>query len=355
MHRGIKKEKSRGESKMCNVLQTYCEQFRQRLLHSQQEQINQEVAREDPKVDSLLDDGYSVEKTSDTTEGNGSVENNHELDEEQSDDSLEENDTSDDVNFDSMDENDFAAKEGGIGSQRCERIQAHIEENRTNEEEAEGVYQEDSPVEDTTTEDDNYDTPELNDFEQINQEAATEDQQADSLLDNDYSVENTSDTTEGNDSVENDYELDEEHQEDSLEENDTSDDVNSDIMDENDFGGLPMKMPGRVGDSPLVGCGGYANTVAASSTTGHGESLMKTVLAWEVVRNVEDGLEPKQACEKSIDKMAKSVKGVGGVIALNNHGEFGLAFSSKHMTWAFVSKHTLKFGQELGEEQDIPV
>ncbi|XP_022799839.1 uncharacterized protein LOC111337749 [Stylophora pistillata] len=334
---------------MCNVLQTYCEQFRQRLLHSQQgvhqedssvedtateddtydtpelndlEQINQEVAREDPKVDSLLDDGYSVEKTSDTTEGNGSVENNHELDEEQSDDSLEENDTSDDVNFDSMDENDF---------------------------------------------------------EQINQEAATEDQQADSLLDNDYSVENTSDTTEGNDSVENDYELDEEHQEDSLEENDTSDDVNSDIMDENDFaneeeaegvyqedspiedivvttdGGLPMKMPGRVGDSPLVGCGGYANTVAASSTTGHGESLMKTVLAWEVVRNVEDGLEPKQACEKSIDKMAKSVKGVGGVIALNNHGEFGLAFSSKHMTWAFVSKHTLKFGQELGEEQDIPV
>lgn len=120
-------------------------------------------------------------------------------------------------------------------------------------------------------------------------------------------------------------------------------------------GGLPMKMPGRVGDSPLVGCGGYANTVAASSTTGHGESLMKTVLAWEVVRNVEDGLEPKQACEKSIDKMAKSVKGVGGVIALNNHGEFGLAFSSKHMTWAFVSKHTLKFGQELGEEQDIPV
>ena len=36
------------------------------------EQINQEVAREDQKVDSLLDDGYSVEKTSDTTEGNGS-------------------------------------------------------------------------------------------------------------------------------------------------------------------------------------------------------------------------------------------------------------------------------------------
>ena len=114
-------------------------------------------------------------------------------------------------------------------------------------------------------------------------------------------------------------------------------------------------MLGRVGDSPLVGCGGYANTVAATSTTGHGESLMKAVLAWEVVRNVEDGLDPRRACEKSIDKMAISVKGVGGVIALNGNGEFGLAFSSEHMTWAFVSRHGIKFGQNPGEELVIPL
>ncbi|KAJ7388551.1 hypothetical protein OS493_036918 [Desmophyllum pertusum] len=41
-------------------------------------------------------------------------------------------------------------------------------------------------------------------------------------------------------------------------------------------GGISLKMPGRVGDSPLIGCGGYANKEGAVSTTGHGESIMKS-------------------------------------------------------------------------------
>ena len=61
-------------------------------------------------------------------------------------------------------------------------------------------------------------------------------------------------------------------------------------------------MLGRVGDTPLVGCGGYANTTGAASTTGHGESIMKSVLAWNVVRNMEDGLKPMHACAKSVNK-----------------------------------------------------
>lgn len=115
-------------------------------------------------------------------------------------------------------------------------------------------------------------------------------------------------------------------------------------------GGLPMKMPGRVGDTPLVGCGGYANTVAAASTTGHGESLMRAVLAWDVVRNVEDGLSPVLACKKSVNKMATSIQGVGGVIALNSNGEFGKAFCTDHMAWASVSGRVVKFG--LGDQAD---
>ena len=54
-------------------------------------------------------------------------------------------------------------------------------------------------------------------------------------------------------------------------------------------GGIPSKMVGRVGDSPLVGCGGYANEFGGCSTTGHGESLMKMTLAREVVYNIERG------------------------------------------------------------------
>ena len=119
-------------------------------------------------------------------------------------------------------------------------------------------------------------------------------------------------------------------------------------------GGLPKKMLGRVGDTPLVGCGGYANTVAAASTTGHGESIMKTVLAWDVVRNIEDGLNPMQACAKSVNKMVSSIQGVGGVISLNKNGEFGRAFSSKQMAWASVRGSLVKFGLERGEEREVP-
>lgn len=48
-------------------------------------------------------------------------------------------------------------------------------------------------------------------------------------------------------------------------------------------------MQGRIGDSPLIGCGGYANEHGGCSTTGHGESLMKMTLAREAVYNIEKG------------------------------------------------------------------
>lgn len=48
-------------------------------------------------------------------------------------------------------------------------------------------------------------------------------------------------------------------------------------------------MVGRIGDSPLVGCGGYANEFGGSSTTGHGESLMKMTVGREAVYNIERG------------------------------------------------------------------
>lgn len=54
-------------------------------------------------------------------------------------------------------------------------------------------------------------------------------------------------------------------------------------------GGIPAKMQGRIGDSPLIGCGGYANEYGGCSTTGHGESLMKITLAREAVYNIEKG------------------------------------------------------------------
>lgn len=118
-------------------------------------------------------------------------------------------------------------------------------------------------------------------------------------------------------------------------------------------GGLPGKMLGRVGDTPLVGCGGYANTTGAASTTGHGESIMKSVLAWNVVRNMEDGLKPMHACAKSVNKMVSDGQGVAGVIAVSSDGEFGRAFSSEHLTWASVRGGVIKFGLERDEVQEV--
>ena len=54
-------------------------------------------------------------------------------------------------------------------------------------------------------------------------------------------------------------------------------------------GGVAGKSKGRVGDAPMVGCGGYANKTGAATVTGFGESIMKVTLAREVVFNMEKG------------------------------------------------------------------
>ena len=50
---------------------------------------------------------------------------------------------------------------------------------------------------------------------------------------------------------------------------------------------MPGKAQGRVGDVPLIGCGGYANERGAATTSGHGELIIKMTLAREVVYNIE--------------------------------------------------------------------
>ncbi|CAB3981838.1 isoaspartyl peptidase L-asparaginase-like [Paramuricea clavata] len=52
-------------------------------------------------------------------------------------------------------------------------------------------------------------------------------------------------------------------------------------------GGIPGKSKGRVGDVPLVGCGGYANEYGAAAACGHGESIIRMTVAKEVVYNMQ--------------------------------------------------------------------
>ena len=115
-------------------------------------------------------------------------------------------------------------------------------------------------------------------------------------------------------------------------------------------GGISLKMAGRVGDSPLVGCGGYANKEGAVSTTGHGESIMKAMLAREVVYNIERGHPPSHACDKALQRMFQRVGGQGGAIAIDSHGQAGRGFTTKRMPWASIKAGVVKFGIEPNEE-----
>lgn len=102
-------------------------------------------------------------------------------------------------------------------------------------------------------------------------------------------------------------------------------------------GGTRQKLPGRVGDSPLVGCGGYAdNFTAGVSATGYGEALMKVVISKQVCDFVAAGLSAASACEAAIRLLAERVDGQGGLIAVDRHGRIGFAFNTDAMPHAFA-------------------
>jgi isoaspartyl peptidase/L-asparaginase-like protein (Ntn-hydrolase superfamily) len=95
--------------------------------------------------------------------------------------------------------------------------------------------------------------------------------------------------------------------------------------------GLFMKKRGRVGDSPLSGSGFYVDSnIGGASATGLGEDLMKGCVSYEVVRLMKEGMHPQAAAEHVVYQFTrylteKSGKaGAMSVIAMNNHGEWGV-------------------------------
>lgn len=96
--------------------------------------------------------------------------------------------------------------------------------------------------------------------------------------------------------------------------------------------GLFLKKPGRIGDSPIVGSGFYADSeVGAASATGLGEDLMKGCISYEIVRRMKCGEAVQQACENAVnqlnDKLLQCRKKAGdlSVIAIDKDGNFGVA------------------------------
>lgn len=108
--------------------------------------------------------------------------------------------------------------------------------------------------------------------------------------------------------------------------------------------GLFMKHPGRVGDSPLVGSGFYADSeYGAAAATGMGEDLMRHLISYEVVRNVKDGLDANKACDKAmkeIDRKLKSKREISdlSIIAIDKNGKMGAATNTKEFSFVYASE-----------------
>jgi L-asparaginase / beta-aspartyl-peptidase len=108
-------------------------------------------------------------------------------------------------------------------------------------------------------------------------------------------------------------------------------------------GGLVNKQVGRVGDSPIVGAGTYADDEGgACSATGAGEAIMRMVLAKTAVDALRAGVHPEEAARSVVRSMSARVGGTGGVILVDRQGRLGLARNTPSMTWAAV-------GPTLGE------
>ncbi|XP_072031163.1 isoaspartyl peptidase/L-asparaginase-like [Amphiura filiformis] len=122
-------------------------------------------------------------------------------------------------------------------------------------------------------------------------------------------------------------------------------DIHGNVACATSTGGITAKMVGRVGDSPIIGCGAYCdNAVGAVSTTGHGESIMKVTLARDVLYNMQQGMSSQAAAEKSLDYMTERLAGAGGVVVVSNHGDIGYHFTTERMAWASAKDGILNYG-----------
>jgi len=110
-------------------------------------------------------------------------------------------------------------------------------------------------------------------------------------------------------------------------------DKNGDIAGITTTSGLSFKIPGRVGDSPIIGAGLYVdNEVGAAGATGRGEDVIKSCASYYMVLMMKEGKTPQKACEDALSMIIDKYKKVNPEFfpgetftAINKNGEFGYA------------------------------
>lgn len=111
-------------------------------------------------------------------------------------------------------------------------------------------------------------------------------------------------------------------------------------------GGISLKIPGRIGDSPLIGSGNYAdNEAGACSATGIGEAAIRLVIAKTTCEIMRHGETPQKAAEAAIKEVNRRIRTKAnqmGLIAINTQGRIGAAHNTRHMCWAYMTPQMTK-------------
>jgi beta-aspartyl-peptidase (threonine type) len=104
-------------------------------------------------------------------------------------------------------------------------------------------------------------------------------------------------------------------------------------------GGLTNKRHGRIGDSPIIGAGTYAdNETCAASCTGHGEVFIRYTVAHDIAARMKyQKLSVKDAAEKVLGGLPHEPGGVGGLIALDSQGNLAMPFNTDGMYRGYVT------------------
>ncbi len=97
-------------------------------------------------------------------------------------------------------------------------------------------------------------------------------------------------------------------------------------------GGIGVMLPGRVGDSPLIGSGVYAdNESGAVSMTGIGESIIRIAVAKEITDLLARGMSPARAGRQTLRKLVRRVSGFAGALILSRTGNLSIRHTSSYM------------------------
>ncbi len=111
-------------------------------------------------------------------------------------------------------------------------------------------------------------------------------------------------------------------------------------------GGIALMLPGRVGDTPLIGCGVYAdNAAGAVSMTGLGESIIRIAAAKEIADCLAAGVSPAAAAKLVLARLKARVKGAAGALVLARDGRFAIRHNTQHMSagyWTGTGKPVVR-------------